>query len=161
MQHVARRAAAAHLGDLLAGLHQLAFVDQPTQGQRLVFRRQTAGPGTVLADLALGGGAILPAPEQTIYIFDEGHHLPDKALRHFSQHARLRSSDRWLEQLGRTAWMKVLASLWAQMALAGLAGLMAALLALAQALGLALPTALVLGLAAVGHAPRDVALGHV
>ena len=29
MQHVARRAAAAHLGDLLAGLHQLAFVDQP------------------------------------------------------------------------------------------------------------------------------------
>ena len=28
MQHVARRAAAAHLGDLLAGLHQLALVDQ-------------------------------------------------------------------------------------------------------------------------------------
>ena len=32
----------------------------------------------VLADLALGGGAILPPPEETIYIFDEGHHLPDK-----------------------------------------------------------------------------------
>ena len=38
----------------------------------------------VMADLALGGGAILPAPEDTIYIFDEGHHLPDKALMHFA-----------------------------------------------------------------------------
>ncbi len=57
----------------------------------------------VLADLALGGGAILPPPEDAIYIFDEGHHLPDKALRHFAQHARLRASDRWLEQVGRMA----------------------------------------------------------
>lgn len=35
----------------------------------------------VMADLALGGGAILPAPEETLYIFDEGHQLPEKALR--------------------------------------------------------------------------------
>ncbi|TCS42578.1 ATP-dependent DNA helicase DinG [Reinekea marinisedimentorum] len=39
----------------------------------------------VMADLSLGGGAILPAPEDTIYVFDEGHHLPDKALSHFAQ----------------------------------------------------------------------------
>jgi len=52
----------------------------------------------VLADLALGGGAILPAPEDTIYIFDEGHHLPDKALNHFAHHSRLISTSRWLEQ---------------------------------------------------------------
>ncbi|SMF04649.1 ATP-dependent DNA helicase DinG [Alteromonadaceae bacterium Bs31] len=52
----------------------------------------------VLADLALGGGAILPAPEDTIYIFDEGHHLPDKALNHFSAHTRYRSTIRWLGQ---------------------------------------------------------------
>ncbi len=52
----------------------------------------------VLADLALGGGAILPAPEDTIYIFDEGHHLPEKALNHFSLHTRYRSSIRWLGQ---------------------------------------------------------------
>lgn len=38
----------------------------------------------VMADLSLGGGAILPAPEDTIYIFDEGHHLSDKALSHFA-----------------------------------------------------------------------------
>lgn len=52
----------------------------------------------VLADLALGGGAILPAPENAIYIFDEGHHLPDKALNHFAAHSRYRSSIRWLGQ---------------------------------------------------------------
>ncbi|MFL0811511.1 MAG: ATP-dependent DNA helicase DinG [Agarilytica sp.] len=52
----------------------------------------------VLSDLALGGGAILPAPEETIYIFDEGHHLPDKALNHFSHHSRYKSTIRWLGQ---------------------------------------------------------------
>lgn len=52
----------------------------------------------VLADLALGGGAILPAPEETIYIFDEGHHLPDKALNHFASHTRYKSTIRWLGQ---------------------------------------------------------------
>ncbi|MEC8429314.1 MAG: ATP-dependent DNA helicase DinG, partial [Pseudomonadota bacterium] len=52
----------------------------------------------VLADLALGGGAILPAPEDSIYIFDEGHHLPDKALNHFAHHSRLISTTKWLDQ---------------------------------------------------------------
>ncbi|MFT7560437.1 MAG: ATP-dependent DNA helicase DinG [Flavobacteriales bacterium] len=53
----------------------------------------------VLADLALGGGAILPAPEETIYIFDEAHHLPDKALQHFSLRTRYKSTLRWLGQI--------------------------------------------------------------
>ncbi len=52
----------------------------------------------VLADLALGGGAILPAPADCIYIFDEGHHLPDKARDHFACSVRLRATDRALEQ---------------------------------------------------------------
>lgn len=55
----------------------------------------------VLADLALGGGAILPAPEDTIYIFDEGHHLPDKAIGHFAAHTRLRAGERLLQQASR------------------------------------------------------------
>lgn len=59
----------------------------------------------VLADLALGGGAILPEPEKTIYIFDEGHHLADKASGHFAFGARLDSSRRLLrsaqKQLGQ------------------------------------------------------------
>ncbi len=52
----------------------------------------------VLADLALGGGAILPDPEDTLYVFDEGHHLPQKALSHFAHHARMLSTSKWLEQ---------------------------------------------------------------
>jgi ATP-dependent DNA helicase DinG len=51
----------------------------------------------VLSDLALGGGAILPDPAETIYIFDEGHHLPDRALSHFSAFTRLDGSRRWLD----------------------------------------------------------------
>jgi ATP-dependent DNA helicase DinG len=43
----------------------------------------------VLADIALGGGAVLPAPEDTIYVFDEAHHLPEKACAHWSHHARI------------------------------------------------------------------------
>lgn len=52
----------------------------------------------VLADLALGGGAILPDPKETIYIFDEGHHLPEKALGHFAYHTRINSTGKWLDQ---------------------------------------------------------------
>jgi len=50
----------------------------------------------VLSDLALGGGVILPAPADSIYIFDEGHHLPEKALNHFAGFCRLASSIQWL-----------------------------------------------------------------
>ena len=38
----------------------------------------------VLADLTLGGGNVLPPPEETIYVFDEGHHLPEKSRNHLS-----------------------------------------------------------------------------
>jgi len=51
----------------------------------------------VLSDLALGGGAILSPPEDSIYIFDEGHHLPDKALSHFAGFCRLHTAVQWLE----------------------------------------------------------------
>ena len=53
----------------------------------------------VLADLMIGGGAVLPAPEDTIYVFDEGHHLPEKATNHFSSFLQLYSTLQWLEQI--------------------------------------------------------------
>ncbi|OFE12069.1 hypothetical protein PHACT_02075 [Pseudohongiella acticola] len=56
----------------------------------------------VLVDLALGGGAILPAPEDTIYIFDEAHHLPAKTNQHFSSSTRLRATIQWLETSAKT-----------------------------------------------------------
>ncbi|MBL4819381.1 MAG: ATP-dependent DNA helicase DinG [Gammaproteobacteria bacterium] len=52
----------------------------------------------VLADLALGGGVILPPPRETIYIFDEAHHLPNKSNNHFSAFTRVKSSITWLQQ---------------------------------------------------------------
>ena len=50
----------------------------------------------VLADLNLGGGVVLPAPRDSIYVFDEGHHLPDKALDHFASFCRLPAARAWL-----------------------------------------------------------------
>lgn len=66
----------------------------------------------VLSDLRLGGGVILPAPEDCLYIFDEGHQLPGKCLNHFSLrfHAGstlqgLRETDRWVRQSAQ-GWEK-------------------------------------------------------
>lgn len=56
----------------------------------------------VLADLALGGGAILPAPEHSYYVFDEAHHLPDKALNHFAASFRFNASLKWLQLLKKS-----------------------------------------------------------
>lgn len=53
----------------------------------------------VLADLALGGGAVLPDPEDTIYVLDEAHHLPDKTQQHFAASARLAATGNWLESV--------------------------------------------------------------
>ncbi|MDB2410728.1 ATP-dependent DNA helicase DinG [Pseudomonadales bacterium] len=48
----------------------------------------------VLADLATGGGNVLPEPEQTIYVFDEAHHLPSKSQNHLSRHMSLSAERR-------------------------------------------------------------------
>ena len=53
----------------------------------------------VMADLALGGGAILPPPEDCIYICDEGHRLGDTAIRHFGAECRINSTLAWLERI--------------------------------------------------------------
>jgi ATP-dependent DNA helicase DinG len=57
----------------------------------------------VLSDLRLGGGVILPAPEESLYVFDEGHQLPAKCLNQFALRFHsggtlqgLRDSERWL-----------------------------------------------------------------
>ncbi|WP_295801588.1 ATP-dependent DNA helicase DinG [uncultured Microbulbifer sp.] len=55
----------------------------------------------LLADLALGGGAILPPPEESIYVLDEAHHLPDKALNHFAHHSRVGATTGWLDQANK------------------------------------------------------------
>lgn len=55
----------------------------------------------VMSDMVLGGGKILPPPEETVYLFDEGHHLAETALRHFSCQVRIHSGTHWLDQCTR------------------------------------------------------------
>lgn len=50
----------------------------------------------ILSDLALGGGILIPAPEETLYVFDEAHHLPDKTINHASS---------WISVSGTTGWL--------------------------------------------------------
>ena len=52
----------------------------------------------VLSDLALGGGVLLSAPEDTIYVFDEAHHLAAKALDHASAWAAVEGTIAWVER---------------------------------------------------------------
>ena len=55
----------------------------------------------LLSDLALGGGAILPAPPGTIYIVDEAHHLPHKSNSHFAAFTKVKGTLDYLERLQR------------------------------------------------------------
>ena len=75
------------------------------------FRARSALEGTdvivanhdlVLADLALGGGAVLPEPEECIFVLDEAHHLAEKTQNHFSARARLQGTVQWFDQINNT-----------------------------------------------------------
>lgn len=84
------------LGRSCAHVNQCAFFSARNQledSQVLV-----ANHDLVLSDLALGGGAILPAIEDCIFIFDEAHHLGDKARKHFSTRFRIGTALSNLEQ---------------------------------------------------------------
>lgn len=56
----------------------------------------------LLADLALGGGKILPAPEDTFYIIDEAHHLPKITRDHSSANVTAKGAVEWLTKLKET-----------------------------------------------------------
>lgn len=62
-----------------------------------------ANHSLVMADADLGGGVILPEPENTIYVFDEAHHLPHVARDHSSAAASLKGAASWLERLNQSA----------------------------------------------------------
>ncbi|MDH3325259.1 MAG: ATP-dependent DNA helicase DinG [Gammaproteobacteria bacterium] len=52
----------------------------------------------ILSDLALGGGVLIPAPEETLYVFDEAHHLPDKTINHASSWISISGTSGWLDK---------------------------------------------------------------
>ncbi|QRN40915.1 MAG: ATP-dependent DNA helicase DinG [Neisseriaceae bacterium] len=53
----------------------------------------------LLSDLDLGGGVLLPMPEDCFYCIDEAHHLPKKAISHFSGTHKISESWVLLERL--------------------------------------------------------------
>ena len=56
----------------------------------------------LLADLELGGGRILSAPEDTFYIIDEAHHLPKVTRDHSSASITIKGAIDWLNKLQET-----------------------------------------------------------
>ncbi len=56
----------------------------------------------LLADLELGGGRILSAPDETFYIIDEAHHLPRVTRDHSSARITLRGAVDWITKLRDT-----------------------------------------------------------
>ncbi|WP_238118188.1 ATP-dependent DNA helicase DinG [Vibrio cincinnatiensis] len=61
-----------------------------------------ANHSLVMADADLGGGVILPEPENTLYVFDEAHHLPHVARDHASASATMKGAVTWLEKLNQS-----------------------------------------------------------
>ncbi|WP_425889813.1 ATP-dependent DNA helicase DinG [Aeromonas veronii] len=57
----------------------------------------------LLSDLTMGGGIILPPPDECIYVLDEAHHLPTIARDHGAASASVKGSRRWLEKLVQSA----------------------------------------------------------
>ncbi|MDO5687317.1 MAG: ATP-dependent DNA helicase DinG [Neisseria sp.] len=53
----------------------------------------------LLSDISMGGGVILPAPEQCFYCIDEAHHLPKKAVSRFAAEHGLNEARQFLERL--------------------------------------------------------------
>ena len=66
-----------------------------------------ANQDLVLADLTMPGedegwgGVILPRPDETLYIFDEGHHLAAKAIDRGAAEVHMSATVRQLSRLGR------------------------------------------------------------
>ncbi|MCE9678267.1 ATP-dependent DNA helicase DinG [Shewanella sp. AS1] len=62
-----------------------------------------ANHSLLFADLELGGGVILPEPDELYYIIDEAHHLPVVARDFSSAQATLRGAIDWLEKIAKTS----------------------------------------------------------
>ncbi|MCE9684967.1 ATP-dependent DNA helicase DinG [Shewanella sp. AS16] len=60
-----------------------------------------ANHSLLFADLELGGGVILPDPEEMFYVIDEAHHLPIVARDFSSAQATLRGACDWLEKIAK------------------------------------------------------------
>lgn len=53
----------------------------------------------MLADLALGGGIVLPPLSESMYVLDEAHHLSEKAQNHLQHEFAIQSATQFFKQL--------------------------------------------------------------
>src|SRR3990167_4462347 len=72
----------------------------------------------LLSDIELGGGVLLPEPENNIYILDECHHLPHRSVAHFAKTSKIMGSIEWINPVNfsvqRAIAKKHVASSWQQ-----------------------------------------------
>ena len=66
----------------------------------------------VLSDLSIGGGVVLPAPEDTLYVFDEGHHLAEKAKNHSTAFCHIHSTKQWI--IDTVSWLEKAQSVYVE-----------------------------------------------
>ncbi|AXK40257.1 ATP-dependent DNA helicase DinG [Crenobacter cavernae] len=57
----------------------------------------------LLADVAMGGGVILPAPDASFYCIDEAHHLAKKAINQFAAEHSHGQAMFWLDKVPQVA----------------------------------------------------------
>lgn len=53
----------------------------------------------LLADMSLGGGALLPAPSETFYVLDEGHHIAQKGVESFAHQHQVKAGQGLVEKV--------------------------------------------------------------
>lgn len=56
----------------------------------------------LLSDLSKGSGVVLPKSEDCIYIIDEAHHFPEKAINHFASSVHTKTIQEWLETVNKS-----------------------------------------------------------
>jgi ATP-dependent DNA helicase DinG len=58
-----------------------------------------ANHDVLLSDLVMGTGVLLPESSESIYLIDEAHHFPLKALEHFASTTSVMGAKNWLSKL--------------------------------------------------------------
>ncbi len=58
-----------------------------------------ANHDVLLSDLVMGSGVLLPEASETIYLIDEAHHFPVKALEHFASTTSVTGAKNWLSKM--------------------------------------------------------------
>ena len=56
----------------------------------------------LITDLAMGGGILLPAPTESIYVIDEGHWMLERALTHLADELNISATHGWLTDMQGT-----------------------------------------------------------